>query len=386
LLAAGAPAAAQPRSAAVIDLERGDRESRATRLAAARAALATRPGIEAISDPELDAALAGEIGAEAEDRGRAAAAEAERLATAGDCAGAGTAGRVAALDLAAALAAGADVTAELTRAHVALLLCAEAGNDPAAALVTAQTLRALGHTGPPPGIDAATWARYPELDATGNVQRAEVVIESEAPDAEIWVDYRRRGQAPVTLYLEQGEHVVAVAAGAAGAARHIAVTGWSHRETLSPAPAAGRWARVATLVAAVRERRQAADAAGIGAILAAAGIRFGVVLTAGGSIEVWEAQEGESAVLIGRRRDIGQAVGLAAQAARPLRAPDPGEPLLRETEAERRARQERDKSSSTRWWVYAAVVGAAALGAGIIILPTLGDSGSDRQRFEITLP
>ena len=88
--------------------------------------------------------------------------------------------------------------------------------------------------------------------------------------------------------------------------------------------------------------------------------------------------------MLGRRRVDTQAVGLIAKAARPARAPDPDRQLLRETELERRAREaERADRTKTKWWVYAAVIGAAVVGAGIIIV---GDAGDDKQRFEITLP
>ena len=62
-------------------------------------------------------------------------------------------------------------------------------------------------------------------------------------------------------------------------------------------------------------------------------------------------------------------------------APDPDRPLLVEDTARRRRKDEPEKP--TKWWVYAAIGGAVAIGAVIIIAH---ENASDRQRVELHYP
>jgi hypothetical protein len=67
------------------------------------------------------------------------------------------------------------------------------------------------------------------------------------------------------------------------------------------------------------------------------------------------------------------------------RAPDPDQPLLVETAADRRARDARGKEEDTptKWWVYA-TVGAALLAGGVIIYSH--ETADNTQRVELHFP
>jgi hypothetical protein len=64
-------------------------------------------------------------------------------------------------------------------------------------------------------------------------------------------------------------------------------------------------------------------------------------------------------------------------------APDPDRPLLVEQPTSRGERRDDGEKRKTKWWVYAAVAGAAAIGVTIIYAH---DSASDRQRVELHYP
>lgn len=366
----------------VIDLSRAGDAERTTRRAAVHAAVSESQRLRRTDDEELEVALAGVLRPLAERRGADAVEASEVAQAANRCPEADASARLAVLELAAAQAAGGQVTPLLLRAHAALFRCAHANGDVAAAMTVVKTLRALGADRPPSGVSAEVWDLYPDVDATANLNLAELTIQSDPPGADIWVDFIRRGKSPAVIHLPQGDHVVAAGADDLSAAAAISVTDWTHTETLRPARQVSRWTRVNALVAALRERRVAADAQAIGEVMATAGARLAMVLLDGGLSEGWAAAPGGPPLMIGRRRVDGQTAELLAEAVTSDRAPDPDQPLLRETDAERKAR-DKAKDSRTRWWVYAAVLGAAAVGAGIIIF---GEAGDDRQRFEINLP
>nr|MDQ3370509.1 hypothetical protein [Myxococcota bacterium] len=63
------------------------------------------------------------------------------------------------------------------------------------------------------------------------------------------------------------------------------------------------------------------------------------------------------------------------------RTPDPDRPLLVETPGDRVRRDKAD--APTKWWVYAAIIGAAAA-AGTVVY--LNEGGDERQRIELTFP
>jgi hypothetical protein len=68
------------------------------------------------------------------------------------------------------------------------------------------------------------------------------------------------------------------------------------------------------------------------------------------------------------------------------RAPDPDQPLLVETPAERRARgiaRKGEREEPTPWWVYATIAGAL-LGGALVIYAH--DTAEDTQRVELKFP
>ena len=374
------PPAEPPRAQAiVIDLAKASAEKRAEATAAAKKAIAQSDQLALVDDKDLEAALVGNVTVGAERRGRDAAKSAQSAAT---CMEATAAAKLAVLELAAFEASGADVRSDLRGAYSVAFRCAVERNDAAAALGLAQILRSLGQVDPPAGVDSQSWGLYPELDAAANVTLAAVTIESTPPGAEVWIDHVRRGVTPLSIHILQGGHLVAISAPQGIAAKTFTVEKWTHRESLTPRPTVGRWSNVAALVAKLRSGRRAADAGAIADVLALSGAELALVIVSGGTIEAWQAKSDKGARRLGQRRNAEQAAGLLART-RAERAPDPNVPLLRETDAERVARANRDDKKPTKWWVYAAVAGAAAVGAGIIIL---GSSGEDRQRIEITLP
>jgi hypothetical protein len=261
-------------------------------------------------------------------------------------------------------------------------MCALAAGDESAAFGRAKSLRRLGQIDAPDGVSAADWSRFPELDAEGNVGVAEVAIDSKYPGSIIWVDFVKVGPAKVAVYLERGPHVIAASGGPAVASKIVDVSGWSQAELLAPA-ASGRWIAADVVVDRLRSGGRSADAMAVTEVLAITGAAYLVLLLDGGISEVW-ARDDSGAEFLARRRSDTQAIELIARAARPARAPDPERELLRESDLERRVREaNKADRQKTKWWVYAAVIGAAIAGAGIIIV---GDSGDDRQRFEIELP
>jgi hypothetical protein len=363
----------------VVDLSRkADSERRAS----AWKALADAPTIEVSDDGDLAGALAGQMKPPSDRRGRQAASSARDLATKSQCKDAEVAARAAIVELAAAQALGADVIDAVKQARAAELICALAAGDQTRAFERAASLRRLGQSAPPDGVSAEDWARFPELDAEANVGVAEVSIDSRVPGAEVWVDFKKAGPARTTVFLPRGVHVIAAAADGAVAASIIEVSGWSQAELLEPSRS-GRWAPVDQLIDTIRTGERTASPETLSQIMSLTGARYLLLLLDGGISEAWE-RDARGAEMLGRRRSDAQSIALIAKAARPARAPDPDRELLRETAAERAAREAgRADREKARWWVYAAVIGAAVVGAGIIIA---GDSGDDRQRFEITLP
>jgi hypothetical protein len=397
VLALSGTASAQPRPTptasgeriGIIDLGRDGAEERSARRAELARALAGVPGLRPVDDPDLARALAGEDPDPQLAAGRAALARASTAFGALDCAHARGEAEPAVLALAAAQAAGGEVTAELRRAHSIRFLCADQGGDRGAAQSAAAALRQLRAGDPPAGIGDAVWSRYPAVDAATGVQKGQLAITTQPPGAAIWIDHAPAGTSPVTVTLPEGEHLVAAGRAGGAVARRVTVKpGWTPaRLALALPPGGGaRWTQVAAQVRAWREGKSRPDPAAIGALLARAGLAHAVVLDPRGKLAVWRLPP---------RRKAASHLGNAADAAaigtlvggRP-RGPgiDPSQPLLRETPEERAVAQGKTSGiadSKQEWWVYAAIIGAVAIGAGIVVAQDLGD---DSQRIEITFP
>jgi hypothetical protein len=291
-----------------------------------------------------------------------------------------------AIGLAAARQAAGSVAPELPRAWTYLLLCADREGRVDAALAAANQLRALGGS---PDVPASVWAKYPEVDAVSNRELVELDVEADVPGAAIWIDFQKVGVSPVHVTLAAGDHVLAAAAGtrrgwAAGTAVrtqksvHVPLT-----------DAAGPWSELAHRVAGWNGQLPApGELAWVLARVHArvALVRRGDTVEAWGQIGLSEAPHllgGDGAVPIG---EVARVLGLVADRIRTWNdhAPDPDQPLLVDTAATRGARRANDEvDQPTKWWVYAAIAGAAAL-AGTVIY--VHDIATDRQRVELHYP
>jgi len=372
----------------VIDLGGGEESERQAQRARVESGLAGKRGVRPVDDAGLRQALIGESSDPQLVEGRRALAGAQTAFGALDCARArGDADR-AVLALAIAQAAGAPVADELRRAHTIRLVCADQGGDRGAAQSAAAALRRLKAGDPPQGVGDAIWSRYPALDATTGVQIGRLAITSQPAGAAIWIDHAPAGKAPITTSLPEGEHLVAAALPSRGAvARRVTVApSWKPAPLALALPAGGgsRWYEVESRVRAWRRGTQRPDPAGIGRLLARAGLSHAVLIDPRGKLQVWYLRAGRpEARHVGNAADPSEIAPLVAGSRGP--GIDPDRPLLRETPEERAAaiggRSREPKRQE--WWVYAAVIGAVALGAGIVLANDLGD---DQQRIEITLP
>jgi hypothetical protein len=290
-----------------------------------------------------------------------------------------------AVGLAAARQAAGRPVPELARAWTYLLLCADRENRVDAALTAATQLRALGGS---PDVPASVWAKYPEVDAVANVELIDIDIDADVAGASIWIDSRRVGVSPVHVALPAGDHVIAAAAGTRrGWAAGTAVP--TQKSVHVPlADSAGPWSEVAQRVAGWNGKRPAPDE--LAWVLARVHARIALVRH-GDTIEAW-GQVGRSEAPhslggddgVAPIAEVARVLGLVADQVRTWNdhAPDPDRPLLVESSQPRGARKDAG-DKPTKWWVYAAIAGAAAIGATIIVVH---DSASDRQRVELHVP
>ena len=294
-----------------------------------------------------------------------------------------------AIGLGAARQAAGHAVPELSRALTYVLLCADRENRFDAALTAANQLRALGGS---PEVPAGVWAKYPEADAVANRELVELDVAALVPGAAIWIDFRKAGVSPLHVALPAGDHVLAAAAGTK--------RGWAAGTAVRTQPAvhipladmAGPWSEVAQHVAGWNGKLPAP--AELGWVLARvhariALVRHGETLSAWGQVGRSEAPHllggADGVAPIG---EVARVLGLVTDRIRTWNdhAPDPDRPLLVDTnektnEANRARKDEGDKP--TKWWVYAAIAGAAAIGGAIIYVH---DSASDRQRVELHYP
>jgi hypothetical protein len=290
-----------------------------------------------------------------------------------------------AIGIAAARQAAGRPAPELARAWTYLLLCADRENRFDAALTAATQLRALGGS---PDVPPPVWAKYPEVDAVANVDLVELDIDADVAGAVIWIDSRRVGVSPVHVALPAGDHVIAAAAGTRrGWAAGTAIP--SQKSVHVPlTDSAGPWSELARRVAGWNGKLP--SPAELAWVLARVHARIALVRH-GDTIEAW-GQVGASEAphsLGGDDRpapiaEVERVLGLVADRIRTWndRAPDPDRPLLTESSQPRGARKD-TADKPTQWWVYAAIAGAVAIAATIIVVH---DSASDRQRVELRYP
>lgn len=314
----------------------------------------------------------------------AAIATAERAFGALACGDAIPAARQAIGIAAARQAAGLPVP-ELPRAWAYVLLCADRDGQLDVAQQAAGQLRTLGGS---PDVPAAVSARYPEVDAIAGRDLIELDIDADAAGAAIWVDFRPVGRSPVHIELPAGDHVIAAAAGTRrGWAAGTAVR--TQKSVHVPlAEAAGPWSEVARRVAGWSGKLP--PPAELAWVLGQVHARIALIRH-GSQIDAWgQVGPSEAPHLLGGDdgtapiADASRVLGVIADrlAAWSAHAPDPDRPLLTEDSVPRGARHDQAEGP-TKWWVYAAIGGALAAGATIILVH---DAASDRQRVELHYP
>ncbi|MCE9574751.1 MAG: hypothetical protein K8W52_16500 [Deltaproteobacteria bacterium] len=331
----------------------------------------------------MDAALAGgDSGDEA--RALAALAEARTAYGALDCTHAGPAADRAALGFAARQAAGLPDDANARAAWAYVLLCADAGGDRDAAARAAGHLRVLGAaSGETVGIPAATWDRYPDIDAHVGRDLVELVVR--APDndgADVYIDLVRIGPAPATAVVPAGAHVIAVGIAAPGT-RRAAVRVTATKSTALDVALVDEGTPYDDVAAKVRAWRATPPTAlEMSAILDRLHAHVALVLVGQGAVATWikGPRDDHARQVADGSLDEPLPIGAlinARIAAWGGRGEDPDVPLLRENH-EDDTRPHRD-----HWWVYASLVGAVAIGAAAVYAH---DSARDHQRIELVFP
>jgi hypothetical protein len=339
----------------------------------------------------------------------------------------------------AAIATGPEVATiehALAAAHGQVLACAHQRGDADRALVAAQRLRDLGAGELPSGASAVVtadlWRAYPPMDALGNAYILDLTITTEPAGAQVWVDHRLVGTAPVTVAAVEGAHLVAAAGAGRASSQHVEIdrkalpaAPWGQTQVmnvhLSLWPRAWTWQAEADAVVRWRSS-QIVEGAALGALLGRLNVRFAVVLLDVDArlarsgvprqqaaqvvqvVEIWAVAPGETEA---RRVGTGQlarpesiATRIAARAAGwdtlPASSgqssgqasgtgPEPGVPLLRESDVPRRygSRPGERRLARKPWWAYATIIGAVAATSLLILAADLGD---DRQRIELRWP
>lgn len=376
VLAVPRGAAADGEPVIVIDLRPADGldASRAEFYGALRAI----EGLDPRDEPDLVGALAGDAADTDAPELRAALDTARAAYGDLDCKAASASADVAIDLLAARQAAGLDDGTALRTAWAYALLCADHDGDLGRAQLAAHQLRALGvAAGEDAGISAATWARYPEIDASTDRDIVALTVETTA-GAAVWIDHALVGTAPVTAYVAAGEHVIAAAEGPRRAAIRVTAAGKPITTTLTLVDRTGSYSAVAGVVKGWRDGVLVPNAEALGTVMDALEVRFALILAGKSTIQVWARGPRDT---LPRKVDDASiadpmAVGsliLDRVAAWDGRAPDPDLPLLVESPEDRGAR---DRGAGTNWWIYAAIVGAVALGSTVLYLQ---DSADDRQ-------
>ncbi|HUH01479.1 MAG TPA: PEGA domain-containing protein [Kofleriaceae bacterium] len=390
LLATGASAgdaradAPAPTPVVVVDLRPGEPDDRRATREAFQRELGAIQGVELVADPELASALVAdpEPPVDRDVRKRAADRMSAVLAkrSAGDCSARGAAARDAIADLAALEAAGRKVRPELTLAYVYVLRCAHRAGDATGAARAAAMLRAIGHTEAPPEVEPAEWTAYPPV---GPGTPGAVRITSAPEGAAIWIDHQPVGTAPVEASPTQGPHLVS-AASADGVGSQWIEVGDATVATASIVVALERtprrWGTARSLVASWRSGAAGANALAIARLMTETGVRYAILVSSEDRAELWHLPVGANAAERVRQASLRAPMVIGAalsEAAGATPAADDSVPILTEDAKKREQRKQQ------KWWVYAGIIGAVAVGAGIILANDLAD---DRQRIELTWP
>ncbi len=365
---------------AVIDLGPADGGALRQRLAG----VVLAAGLTVVSGEGLEEALAGEAADKDAVQLAAAITLAQRAFGELDCKAA-TAAATSAIGIGSARQAAQLAVPELARAWTYLLLCADRASDIDGAMRAATYLRTLGGSS---DVPSDVWAKYPAIDALLDHDLYPLEITTEVPGAEIWIDFERRGVSPLKTFVASGEHVIAAASGT--------VRGW----------AAGKAVKTQTTLAIPLTEQAAANHALASRVARWSGavpdpIELGIVfdevkvrvalIRHGESLEAWgRIGRSEPPRRLGGDDGLGtltEADRLAALIADRVQvwndhAPDPDQPLLVEDPKARAARKGK-ADEPTRWWVYGALIGAAAVGLGVMYA---NDHADNTQRVELHYP
>ncbi len=294
-----------------------------------------------------------------------------------DCGRARPLAEHAAQVLSARTAAGLDERARLTRAWTYVALCAERDGDRSMARFAVERLRGLGDAAGalPPDV----WSRYPEIDAATDRDIVELTVTGPAGTT-AWVDGRAIGATPATAFVAAGKHVVAVADGRTRtrAATIATALGQPLTVDLQADPVALQGEHAIADTVRGWQTAGAADSTVLATLMQAARVELAVVIGTDGATTLWQVRKREPIAIV-VATGAGAALATAAQEAWAVahdRAPEAGVELLREGDL---AGDKADREP-TRWWVYAAIGGAIAVGAAVIYA---ADAGDDRQRFEL---
>lgn len=370
----------------IVDLRPGDPDDRRPSREAFQRELGAIQGVELVADPELASALVGDPAPpiDRDVRKRAADRMSTLLAkrSADDCSARDAEARDAIADLAALEAAGRKVRPELTLAYVYTLRCAHQAGDTAAAARAAAMLRAIGHAGAPPDIEPAEWAAYPPAGPTAP---GSVRITSAPAGATIWIDHQQVGTAPVDASPGQGPHLISAASAEGVGSTWIEVSGATAPAatesvvvTLEQTPR--RWGTARSLVASWRSGAAGANALAIARLMTEIGVRYAILVSGDDRAELWHLPTAGTAAKRVRQASLRAPMVLGAalsEAAGATPSADDSVPILTEDAKKREQRKQQ------KWWVYAGIIGAVAVGAGIILASDLAD---DRQRIELTWP
>lgn len=291
-----------------------------------------------------------------------------------------------AIGIAAARQAAGKPVPELARAWALVLLCADREGKLDDAQVAAIRLRALGGS---TDVPAAVWAKYPDVDVIANTEQFDLDVDAE-PGAAIWIDFQPVGTSPVHAVVTSGDHVIAAALGTRrGWAAGPAVR--TQKAVHVPlVEAGGTWSDVAQRVASWKGQRP--SPADLAWVLGKVHARLALIRH-GDTVEAWgQIGRAEAPHLLGADdgtgtlAEVDRVVALMADRVNGWNdhAPDPDRPLLtEETAGHALMRRAGDVDKPTKWWVYAAIAGAAVIGGTIIFVH---DSAGDRQRVELHYP
>jgi hypothetical protein len=288
----------------------------------------------------------------------------------------------AAIGIAAARQAAGRPAPELARAWTYVLLCADREGLVDAAHGAARQLRALGGS---PDVPAAVWAKYPDVDAIANRELFEIEVDAGVAGAAIWIDFRQVGASPARVVVEAGEHVIAAASGTRrGWAAGTAVRSQKRIEVpmVEQGSAQGELARRIAGWKVVTPDELAWVLGHVRARIAV--VRQGDRLAAWGQL----GRAAPPTLIVGDAAlaDAPRVVAAVVDRAHGWNdhAPDPDQPLLTEADAPGPVRTRTDEPERpAKWWVYAAIAGAAAIAGGFVLLH---DSATDRQRIELRYP